>query len=291
MFEKVATSENFATTFKNLSDMKEQVGKELGITEWFQITQERIDHFAQVTDDPQWIHTNPELATKYSPYKTTIAHGFLVLSLASKFAFETYHVEDVTMGINYGLDKVRFPNATPVGAFLRGRVSLLEFKEIPRGARYKLNIVFEIKGQKRPACVAEFIAVAFAEPDKLSTLEILRQAAANANHHQSNDRKKNLPTAHLQQLLVEIEDFLRREVYPIEQYARAKAWNDILPLLEEKRRVVKKKVGGRPKFQKSGVAWASAFGSLGRSALCWAQPLTGIISSTPKPPMQATWKS
>ena|GEM_PF-7416 len=284
MFEQVATSESFATTFKHLADMKKQVGKELGLTEWFQITQERIDHFAEVTDDPQWIHTNPELATKYSPYKTTIAHGFLVLSLASKFAFETYHVQDVTMGINYGLDKVRFPNATPVDAFLRGRVSLLEFKEIPRGARYKLNITFEIKGQKRPACVAEFIAIAFAEADKLSAIENLRQAVANNNHNNSHSKKNALSPEHLQRLLLEIEDFLRREVHPIEQTAREKGWNDILPLIEQKRKLVKQKGWWTPQIPKKWGGMGLSLWEFGQlSALLGTSPYGHYVFNTQAP--------
>jgi acyl dehydratase len=161
MEEQTTRTEAYATQFKHLSDLKEWVGKELGLSNWITITQERIDAFAAATEDQQWIHVDPEKSKLYSPYKTTVAHGFLVLSFASKFAYDCYSLDDVTMGVNYGLNKVRFPSATPSGALLRGRVSLLSYDEIPGGARYILKVVFEIKGQEKPACVAEFIAQAY----------------------------------------------------------------------------------------------------------------------------------
>jgi len=154
-------TEAYSTTFKNLADLKKQIGKELGLSEWLTITQNRIDTFAKCTDDLQWIHIDPERSAKESPYEKTIAHGFLVLSLASRFAYDTYKIEDVVMGINYGLDKVRFPNATLVDSKIRGRVSLLEYKEIPNGGHFKLKIEFELEGQEKPACVAEFLARAY----------------------------------------------------------------------------------------------------------------------------------
>lgn len=160
------TEQAYKTTFAHLADMKAFIGKEIGLTEWLPISQERINQFANATDDHQWIHTDPEMAAKQSPYKTTIAHGFLVLSLASKFCYESYEVGDIRMGINYGLDKVRFPNATPVNGKLRGRISLLEFRETTAGARFKLGITFELEGQRKPACVAEFLAQAYVDPNK-----------------------------------------------------------------------------------------------------------------------------
>ena len=155
------TNEPYKTTFAHLSDLKEYVGKELGLSDWFEITQEQINTFAEVTDDHQWIHTKPEMAAKYSPYKTTIAHGFLVLSLASKVAYATYQIEDVVMGVNYGLNRVRFTNAVPVGSFLRGRISLKAYKEIERGAQFVMDLIFEIKGQEKPALVAEWIGQSY----------------------------------------------------------------------------------------------------------------------------------
>ena len=124
-----------------------------------------IDSFAKTTEDTQWIHIDPEKSAKYSPYKKTVAHGFLVLSLASKFCFETLKIKDIAMGVNYGLDKVRFMNATPVGALLRARVSLMEFSPFEGGGKYKLKLVFELKGVEKPACVAEFIAQVYSNPN------------------------------------------------------------------------------------------------------------------------------
>lgn len=151
----------YATAFDHLADMKDHIGKELGLTDWVTISQDRINTFAEATEDHQWIHVDVERSKKESPYKQTVAHGFLVLSLASKFTYQAYSMKDVVMGVNYGLDKVRFPNATPAGARIRGRVSLMTYKEIPGGARYKILVHFEIEGQTKPACVAEFIAQAY----------------------------------------------------------------------------------------------------------------------------------
>ena len=164
MADQILKTEAYATNFKNLSDLKEWVGKELGLSDWVTIDQERIDVFAKATEDYQWIHVDPERSKLHSPHKTTVAHGFLILSFASKFAYDCYSVKDITMGVNYGLNKVRFPNATPSGALIRGRISLLDYEEKPGGARYILKVIFEIKGQEKPACVAEFIAQAYTAP-------------------------------------------------------------------------------------------------------------------------------
>ena len=155
------TQQHYKTEIANLSDLKNYVGKELGITNWFQITQEQINTFGKLTYDTQWIHTNPEMAVKHSPYKKTVAHGFFILSLASKFCYETLSIKDVVMGVNYGLDKVRFMNATLVDSFIRTRVELLETIDIPNGLRYKVKLTYELKGQEKPACVAEFLAQAY----------------------------------------------------------------------------------------------------------------------------------
>ncbi len=159
--DKEQTNTPHQTTIAQLSELKTHIGKELGLTEWVEITQDMINQFGELTGDTQWIHTDVEKSRQFSPYKTTVAHGFMILSLASKFCYETCTISDVTMGLNYGLDKVRVPNATPVGSFIRGRVSLMDVEEFEVGAKYKLNLVFEIKGQEKPAVVAEFIAMGF----------------------------------------------------------------------------------------------------------------------------------
>ncbi|MDX1769515.1 MAG: MaoC family dehydratase, partial [Arenibacter troitsensis] len=165
MAEEETINKAYATEVPQLSDLTHYLGKEVGISNWMTITQDMIDSFAKTTKDTQWIHVDPEKSAKYSPYKKTVAHGFLVLSLVSKFCFETLKIKDIAMGVNYGLDKVRFMNATPVGASLRARVSLMEFSPFEGGAKYKLKLVFELKGEEKPACVAEFIAQVYSNPN------------------------------------------------------------------------------------------------------------------------------
>ena len=151
----------YKTIFKRLADMREYVGKEIGLSDWIVIDQDTINAFAKLTQDEQWIHVDEEKSAKYSPYKKTVAHGFLVLSFGSKFAYECYEIQDAAMGLNYGFEKIRFPNATPVGSKVRGRFTLLDYELIPGGAKYKMNILFELEGQEKPACAAEWIAMAY----------------------------------------------------------------------------------------------------------------------------------
>ena len=151
----------YSTKFKELTELKNFIGKELGLTSWMQMSQKKIDDFAEITDDKQWIHTDPDKSAVYSPYKKTVAHGFLVLSMVSRISFNAFSIKNVVAGINYGLDRVRFPNATKSDSAYRGRVSLMEFIVIPGGAKYKLKIVIEIKGEDKPACIAEFLALAY----------------------------------------------------------------------------------------------------------------------------------
>ncbi len=160
---KKSEEKAYSSKFEKLIELKSYVGKELGLTNWMQMSQKKIDAFAKITDDTQWIHTDPEKSALYSPYKKTVAHGFLVLSMVSRISFNAFTIENVVAGINYGLDRVRFPNATKSDSTYRGRVSLMEFTEIPSGAKYKLKIEIEIKGEDKPACVAEFLALAYTE--------------------------------------------------------------------------------------------------------------------------------
>jgi len=153
--------EAYKTHFKNLEEMSKSVGKELGVSNWIEISQEKINLFAKVTEDEQWIHIDKDKSKKHSPYKTTIAHGFMILSLASRFSYDTLTIESVKMGVNYGLDRVRFTSATPSGGKVRGRVSLLEFEIKTGGAKYKLGVTVELEGQEKPVCVAETLAIAY----------------------------------------------------------------------------------------------------------------------------------
>ena len=109
----------------------------------------------------QWIHIDSKRAEIESPYKKTVAHGFLMLSMISKIIFDVCHFSDVKIGINYGLDRVRFPSATKSGDLYRARVTLVEFQKIKMGAKYKLKVVFELKDQDKPACIAEVLFLAY----------------------------------------------------------------------------------------------------------------------------------
>jgi acyl dehydratase len=146
-----------ATTM-HLSDLPARVGDELGTSDWLEITQERIDAFADATDDHQWIHVDPQRAAE-GPFGTTIAHGFLTLSLASAMLPKVVTVEGVGMGVNYGLNKVRFPAPVPVGSKIRATATLANVDELGDGAmQVTYHVVFEIEGGGKPACVAEFLA-------------------------------------------------------------------------------------------------------------------------------------
>lgn len=151
----------YSTTVATLQDLASYIEKELGLSAWVTIDQDRINAFAQITEDHQWIHTEPEKAAQLSPFGGTIAHGFLVLSLASKFVYETYQIGSVKMGLNYGLDRVRFIHPVRVDAQVRGRAKLVDMEMIPNGAKLKVELTFEIKGEEKPACVAEFIGMVF----------------------------------------------------------------------------------------------------------------------------------
>jgi len=153
----------YKTTFKDLQDMQSYVGKEMGLSEWMAIDQTSINQFATLTKDEQWIHVDPEQCEKHSPFKQPIAHGFLVLSLCTHLGQECYQLEGAKMGINYGFDKVRFINTTRVGAKIRGRFTLLDFSfREDGGAKFKMGVTVEIEGEEKPACVAEWIGLAYA---------------------------------------------------------------------------------------------------------------------------------
>jgi len=149
------------TQLNILKEMSTYVGKELGLSDWITVDQGSITEFGVLTKDEQWIHTDPERAAKESPYKQTIAHGFLVLSYCSYFAGECYKLEGAKMGVNYGMDKVRFTSSTPAGARIRGRLSLLDYEPRENSSKNKFGLQIEIEGQSKPACVVEWITMAF----------------------------------------------------------------------------------------------------------------------------------
>ena len=142
------------TTTLTIADLKDAVGRHLGYTEWREMTQERVNQFADATDDHQFIHVDVERA-KDTPFGGTIAHGYLTLSLMAPVMGELMHVSDAKMGINYGLDKVRFPAPLPVGAQWRGGAEIVEVSEVPGGLQVKAKGTIEVKDAEKPACVAE----------------------------------------------------------------------------------------------------------------------------------------
>jgi acyl dehydratase len=132
------------------------VGTHLGFSQWMDISQERINDFAKATDDHQWIHVDPERATK-GPFGQTIAHGYLTLSLAVPLISQVLSVEGVRMGINYGANKVRFPAPVLVGSRLRVGATLAGVEEVTGGVQVVIDAIFEIEGQEKPACVAQVL--------------------------------------------------------------------------------------------------------------------------------------
>ena len=132
------------------------VGEEIGVSSWLEITQERVNQFAEATGDQQWIHVDPERAAD-GPFGGTIAHGYLTLSLMVPFMLEVYRVENRKHAVNYGLNKVRFTSPVPVGSRLRGRLTLAEASEVAGGLQILWAVTIEREGEERPACVAESI--------------------------------------------------------------------------------------------------------------------------------------
>jgi acyl dehydratase len=139
--------------------LKDFVGREIAVTDWFTVSQDRIRQFAEATGDHQWIHLDRERAKRESPYGTTIAHGFLTLSLISQFMKQAVEVRGgVRMSINYGVNKVRFPAAVPADSQIRARVSLQSLKELPDSIEAIFSVSIEGQGNNKPCCVAETIA-------------------------------------------------------------------------------------------------------------------------------------
>ena len=134
------------------------VGQSLGTTEWMKVTQQQVDLFANATGDRQWIHTDPERAAK-GPYKGTIAHGYLTLSLTPAVIAEVLEIRELTAALNYGLNKVRFPAPVPVGSQVRAAVRLASAQQKTSGVESVFTLTFEIDGQERPACVADVIVL------------------------------------------------------------------------------------------------------------------------------------
>ncbi len=142
---------------EGIPKLREYLGQEVGLSDWYEVTQEQITQFAHTTDDVQWIHVDPERAARESPYGTTIAHGFLTLSLLPLLSRGAMAIDGVRMAINYGVNRVRFTAPVPAGARIRGRFVLAALDEVPRGVQAIWNVSVERDGIDRPCCVAEWL--------------------------------------------------------------------------------------------------------------------------------------
>ncbi len=145
------------TTYAHLADLRERVGDIVGTSDWVTVDQRRIDLFAQATGDHQWIHVDPQRAAA-GPFGTTIAHGFLTLSLIPEFAESAFAFADQRMGVNYGLNRVRFTAPVPVDSRLRARFRLIGYEDIAGGAQLTVEVTIEREGQPKPVCVAESLS-------------------------------------------------------------------------------------------------------------------------------------
>lgn len=142
---------------EDIEDLKTMVGQEIGVSDWIKVTQERVNTFAEATGDHQWIHVDPERAKKESPYGGPIAHGYLTMSLAPYFLQQIMEIKKKRMGVNYGLNKVRFPSPVPVGCKLRMKAEAAEIEEINGGIQIVIKMTFEVEGKEKPCCIAEAI--------------------------------------------------------------------------------------------------------------------------------------
>ena len=148
--------------FENFSEFKLIIDKQLPTGSWYTISQQMINDFANATLDKQWIHVDEKRAAKESPFKSTVAHGFMSVSMISKLLEESFSIKSVKMGLNYGLNKVRFPNPVLVNSELRMHTIVKEIEDLANnGIKVTFSCTIEIKGQKKPACVAEFLAALF----------------------------------------------------------------------------------------------------------------------------------
>ena len=146
-----------ATRFAGIDDAKARLGQEIGISDWMLIDQDRVNAFAQVTGDLQWIHIDVERAKRESPFGGPIAHGYLTVSLLAKFAGECIAVDGIKLAVNYGLNRVRFAAPVKVGSRVRARFVLAAVEDIAGGAQMLWQATVEIEGGEKPACIAEML--------------------------------------------------------------------------------------------------------------------------------------
>jgi acyl dehydratase len=143
--------------FSNIEALLAAEGQELGHTEWLEMTQERVNLFAEATGDHQWIHVDPERAAR-TPFGGCIAHGYLTLSLVTQFIAQLMRVDNLAMGVNYGCDKVRFPAPVKVGARVRGHGVIQKAERIGDAVQLTMRVSVEVEGQDKPGCVADILA-------------------------------------------------------------------------------------------------------------------------------------
>ncbi|WP_405136525.1 MaoC family dehydratase [Nocardia sp. NBC_01388] len=146
------------TVYRGIDELEAAIGQELGPTEWFTMTQSRIDGFADGTEDHQWIHVDPTRAAD-SPYGATVAHGFLTLSLVPYFVNRLRRIDGVRMGVNYGLEKVRFPTPVRAGSRIRARTTMVQFDRLDeKSIQLTTRTAIEVEGEPKPACVADLVS-------------------------------------------------------------------------------------------------------------------------------------
>ena len=145
-------------SYETLDELRSAAGTHLGWTDWIDITQERVNLFADATGDHQWIHVDVERAQAESPYGGPIAHGYLTLSLSNLFLPQLIEVRGASAGVNYGTDKVRFPSPVPVGCRVRGGAEITGVEDIAGGLQTTIAITIEVEGQEKPSCVIESLS-------------------------------------------------------------------------------------------------------------------------------------
>jgi acyl dehydratase len=150
------------TTTTTIAELPSLKGQELGTSDWYEVTQDAVNLFADATGDHQWIHVDVERAKAESPFGGPIAHGFMTLSLIVPLATQTYTITDAKMGVNYGLNKVRFPAPVPVGSKVRARVTLKDVEEVAGGLQNTVAVTVEREGGDKPVCIAEWVTRAYA---------------------------------------------------------------------------------------------------------------------------------
>jgi acyl dehydratase len=153
-FGKIAA---MTTTVNGIDGLRDLVGTHLGESEWMEVTQERVNLFADATGDHQWIHVDPERATRESPFGGPIAHGYLTLSLIPVLLPQVLVVRGISMGVNYGCEKVRFPSPVPVGARLRMSAELVALEEVRGGVQLTIRATLATEGAAKPSCVADVV--------------------------------------------------------------------------------------------------------------------------------------